>query len=574
MHDPSPEVIYRFGSFELQPNRGQLLDNLRPIAIGQRAFDVLTILVERAGELVTKEELLQRAWPGLVVEENNLQVQISALRKVLGARAIVTTAARGYRFTLELVGEKARTGAAPGSGAAELIAVLPLKNLSGMKEEEYFADGMTEALITDLAKLGGLKVISHRSVMGFKEGSEPPANIGRSLGASAVVEGSVLRSGDRVRISARLMRVESGEYLWAERYDRELADIFALQDEVARAIAQAIGRTLRPMASSGSRRVDHEIYLLDLRGRHFTQQRNEAGYRSALAMFEEAASRDPLYAPAWVGIADSLNNLANHGFVAVQEIRARSLAAVRRALELDETSEEAHRVLAFCESTRDWNRAIAHYERALDLNPYSASTNYWFGCCLATVGQFERAHELLRRAHELDPLSLIVPTVQGVTYAYARSYDEALPFFSQVLGVDPDFHPALWYQGRVLVELNRYEEGIDALKRAHELGGKPPRLLGYLGYAYARAGDTRRARQCLDELRALAQQERYVSPYFPALILSGLEEHESALDRLEQADATGDQMLWDYLKVDPQWDRMRALPRFQALMRKIAYPEA
>jgi TolB-like protein/Tfp pilus assembly protein PilF len=571
MNGAAPEVIYRFGSYELHPNRRQLLDNGRPVAIGQRAFDVLTTLVERAGELVTKEELLQRVWPGLVVEENNLQVQVSALRKVLGTHAIVTTAARGYRFTLELGGQMAKVAAAP-AGAAELIAVLPLENLSG-QQEEYFADGMTEALITDLAKVGGLRVISRSSVMRFKGSKEPLAKIGRALGASAVVEGSVLRSGHRVRISARLVRAETDEYLWAERYDGELADVLGLQDQVARAIARAIGQTLRPMAVSAPRRVDHEVYLLDLQARHLTQQRNEAGYRTALKMFEEAVAKDPTYAPAYVGIADSLNNLANHGFVPEQHVRARSLAAVRRALELDETSAEAHRVLAFCESNFDWARAIAEYERALELNPYSSSTYYWFGSCLAVVGHFERAHEMLRRAHELDPLSLVVPTVQGLVYSYARRFEEALPFFSRVLRIDPDFHPALRYQGEVLVELHRYEEGISALTRSYELGGKPSRHLGYLGYAYARAGQIERARQCLDELDTLGQTQ-HVPPYFPALVLSGLEEHEAALDRLEQGHAVGDQMLRDYLKVDPQWDKMRGLPRFQALMRKMAYPEA
>jgi len=521
--------------------------------------------------LVTKDELLQRVWPGLVVEENNLQVQVSTLRKVLGTHAIVTSAARGYRFTLELGGHKVKVAAAP-AGAAELIAVLPLENLSG-PQEEYFADGMTEALITDLAKVGGLRVISRSSVMGFKGSRGPLAKVGRALGASAVVEGSVLRSGDRVRISARLVRVETEEYLWAERSDGELADVLGLQDQVARAIARAIGQTLRPMAASAPRRVDHEVYLLDLRARHLTQQRNEAGYRTALTMYEEAAAKDPTYAPAYVGIADSLNNLANHGFVPVQQVRARSLAAVRRGLELDETSAEAHRVLAFCESQFDWNRAIAEFERALDLNPYSSSSCYWFGCCLAVVGHFERAYEMLRRAHELDPLSLIVPTVQGVVYSYARRFEEALPFFSRVLRIDPDFHPALRYQGEALVELGRYQDGISALTRSYELGGKPPRLLGYLGYAYARAGENERARQYLDELDTLGQMQ-YVPPYFPALVLSGLEEHEAALERLERAEAVGDQMLRDYLKVDPQWDKMRALPRLQSLVRKMAYPEA
>jgi TolB-like protein/Flp pilus assembly protein TadD len=564
-------VIYRFDRFELHTNRRELLEDGLPLAVGQRAIDVLTALIERAGELVTKDELLERVWPGVVVEENNLQVQVSTLRRILGTGAIVTSASRGYRFALEVAGQPKLPAQA---GGGDLIAVLPLENLSRLQEEEYFADGMTEALITDLAKLGGLKVISRSSVMSFKGTKDPVSKIGRALGASVIVEGSVLRSGDRVRISARLVRAATDEYLWAERYDRDLADVLALQDEVARAIARAIGQTLRPTPVEAPRRVDHEVYLLDLRGRHLTQQRTEAGYRSALKMFEEAAAKDPMYAPAHVGIADSLNNLANHGFVPGQQIRTRSLAAIRRALELDETSPDAHRVLAFSESNADWNKAIAEYERALELNPHSPSTNYWFGSCLAVVGHFERAHELLQRAQELDPLSLMVPTVQGLTHVFARRFEEAFLFFDRVLSIDPDFHPALRYQGQALVEMHRYDEGISAITRSYELGGKPSRLLGYLGYAYGRAGKKERARECLEELDALARDGQYVSPYFPALVLSGLEEQEAALDRLERAELLGDQMVRDYLMVDPPWDRMRAQPRFQTLIRKMGYPES
>jgi hypothetical protein len=206
---------------------------------------------------------------------------------------------------------------------------------------------MTEALITDLAKIGGLKVISRGSVMGFKGTRQPLSEIGHSLGVEFILEGSVLRSRERVRISARLVRVETDKYLWAERYDRELADVLSLQDEVARAVAQAIDKTLHGRSATAPRRVDPEVYLLDLRGRHFWHQRTETSFRSALRLFEDAAARDPTYAPAYVGIAESLNMLANYGLVPAREIRPRSLAAAQRALELDPASADAHRLLAF-----------------------------------------------------------------------------------------------------------------------------------------------------------------------------------------------------------------------------------
>jgi TolB-like protein len=459
------------------------------------------------------------------------------------------------------------------AGSSEAIAVLPLENLSGQAAEEYFADGMTEALITDLAKIGGLKVISRGSVMGFKGTKEPLAKIGRALGVDWIVEGSVLRARDRVRISARLVRTETDECLWAERYDRELADVLTLQDEVACAIAQAVDQTLHRRPATAPRRIDPEVYLLDLRGRHLWHQRTEAGFRSALRLFEDAAARDPTYAPAYVGIAESLNMLANYGIVPPRDIRPRSLAAVCRALELDENSAEAHRLLAFVhwQFAFAWEPAISEYERALELDRHSPSTTYWFGAYLAVIGFFDRAHELLGRARELDPLSLVVPSVQGWTHIFARQFEAALPFLEQVLRIDPNFHLALWFRGEALIELGRYEEGLAALTRAYELGGRTSRLLGYLGYACGRAGQTERARSSLVELEERAQRHDYVPPYFPALVLSGLEEKERALDYLEQAYGDGDTMLRD-LKADAQWDRMRALPRFEALMRKMAYP--
>jgi len=458
--------------------------------------------------------------------------------------------------------------------SADAIAVLPLENLSGQQEEEFFADGMTEALITDLAKIGGLKVISRGSVMGFKGTRQPLSEIGHSLGVELILEGSVLRSRERVRISARLVRAETDEYLWAERYDRELADVLSLQDEVARAVAQAIDKTLHGRSATAPRRVDPEVYLLDLRGRHFWHQRTETSFRSALRLFEDAAARDPTYAPAYVGIAESLNMLANYGLVPAREIRPRSLAAAQRALELDPASADAHRLLAFVrwQFEFNWQAAIAEYERSLELDPHSPTTTYWFGAYLAVIGFFARSYELLDRAHELDPLSLVVPSVEGWAHIFERRFEEALPLLEGVLRINPDFHLALWFQGEALVELERFAEGIAVLKRAYELGGQTSRLLGYLGYAYGRAGETEQARQCLMELETRVQKRSYMPPYFPALVLGGMGEYDRTLDHLEQAYREGDTMLRD-LKADPHWDRMRSLPRFQELMKKMAYPE-
>jgi TolB-like protein/class 3 adenylate cyclase len=462
---------------------------------------------------------------------------------------------------------EAKSATRPSSGA---IAVLPLQNLSGEPAEEYFADGMTEALITDLAKIG-LKVISRASIIGFKGTKRPLTEIARELGVEAIVEGSVLRDHDRVRISARLVHVPTNEYLWADRYDRELSDVLSLQDEVARAVAGAIGQKLRAPTGPRPRKIDRGAYLLDLQARHLWHQRTEASFRAALQLFEDAVARDPTYAPAHVGIAEALSMLSNYGLVSPREIRGRAEAAVKCALALDQESADAHRLLAFFHWQFDfaWEKAIAEYERAIAINPHSA-TNYWYGAYLGVIGFFKKSHEMLERAHELDPLSLVVPSVQGWIRIFARQFEQAVPYCRQVLEIDPRFHMAYWFLGEALVELGQHEEGIRALEQAYHLAGQTSRLLGYLGYAYGRGERKSEAHECLAQLEERAKTV-YVPPYFEALVLSGLDERERAIDQLECSYRDGDTMLRD-LKADPHWDRLRSHPRFAALMQQMAYP--
>jgi serine/threonine protein kinase len=461
------------------------------------------------------------------------------------------------------------------------LVVLPLRNLSGDAAEDYLVDGMTEALITDLAKLGRLKVISRSSAMRFKGTTKSLEEIARELRVDAVVEGSVLRAGDRVRISAQLIRADTDEHLWAERYDRKLEDVLALQDEVARAIVTEVYAALRPGESPRRgdsdrvlpRKVDPEVYLLNLKARQHLLSRTGEGFRAARRLFEEAIALDPGYAPLYVGVAESAGFLANYGIVPPRDVVPTALDAIAKALAIDPKLAEAHRILGFMrwQFEFDWTGAIREYEIALELDPGSADTFYWFGAFLAVIGHFDRAIPLLRRAHELDPLSLIVPAVQGWTCYFARRYEEALPFYHRVLRIDPDFVPARWFLGETLVELGRHDEGIEALERALQLSGGLSRLLGYLGYAYGRAGRTEAAHRALAELRE-REKEAYVPPYFPALVHAGLEEAGPALDDLERAHAIGDTMLRD-LKVDPAWDRLRGEPRFVALMERMAYPD-
>ena len=315
------------------------------------------------------------------------------------------------------------------------------------------------------------------------------------------------------------------------------------------------------------------MYLLVLRGRHALEKRTEASFRAAFNFFNEAINLDPSYAPAYVGLADSQNMLANYGIVPPTEVLSRSLAAVQKALELDESSADAHRVLAFIhwQFQFDWMKAIAEYERALQLDPNSAITNYFFGIFLGVIGFFRKAEVFLRKAAEKDPLSLLIPSVQGWVLFFERRFEEALPHFHRVLAIDSNYHVAHWFLGETLVEMERFEEGIHALERALDLSGRTSRLLGYTGYAYGRAGKKDEAIKKLMELQK-RQTEQYVPPYFLALVYWGLGEVNLAIDHLEQAYATKDTMIRD-LKADAQWDRLWTEPRFQKLMEAMDYPK-
>jgi serine/threonine-protein kinase len=453
------------------------------------------------------------------------------------------------------------------------IAVMPLDNLSRDPAQEYFADGVTEALITDLAKITGLRVISRMSVMRYRAAPKALPDVARELGVDAIVEGSILTVGSRLRLTAKLVDAREDRHLWAERYDREMHDVFLLQDELVRAIAGEVKAKIHRDAAPPRRRVDPEVYHLDLKGRHLWNRRTEASFRAGLKLFEQAIAIDPEYAPAHIGVADCYAMLCNYGILPPSAGHPAAKAAIHRALDLDPSSGDAHRTLAL---TRwmfefDWKGAEESYRKALELHPANSLTSYWYGAMLGVSGKQFEGLELLKRAQELDPLSLVIPSVQGWTYYFARQYDEAVARCRRVLEIDPEFMAAHWFLGQALIETGQHDQAIRELETAIALAGPRSRLTGYLGYALGRAGRQAEARAKLAELDSAAR-EHYVPPYFFALIHAGLAETDRACDRLEEAWNTRDVMLRDLL-VDAAWDRMRAEPRFAALMEKMNYPE-
>ena len=452
------------------------------------------------------------------------------------------------------------------------LAVLPLQEIGG-RVEDLLADGITEALIADLARISGLKVISRTSVMRFRDSNEPLQEIARRLGVDALVTGSVRRSGNRIRISVELIEPVSERVLWADRYDRELEDVLRLQDEMARAIADGVhARVSQGERSTPTpRKVDPEVYMLDLKGRSQIELRTAASFRAALPHFRQALARDPSYGPSWLGIVRAHNMETNYGMTAAHQVRAEMETALARAREFGADPAE---VLGEQAQMRwqfdfDWTGAESEYRHALELAPNNARLWYWRGIALGTAGNFEPAFECLARAGSLDPLSYFIRAARGLLLYFANRIDESLACLRDVIELSPELASTYWLQGMALAAAGDYRGSLASSEVALARIGRIGRVLGYFGYAAARGGREHEARQLLSELEG--QSTQYVPAYFRAMVLHGLGDREAALAHLEQAWASRESMLRE-LKGERVWDGLREEPRFIALMTSMRYP--
>ncbi|MEP7132729.1 MAG: protein kinase [Acidobacteriota bacterium] len=463
----------------------------------------------------------------------------------------------------------------PGSAkpaAIQSLAVLPLANLSGDPEQEYFADGMTEALITSLAQLSGLRVISRTSVMQYKNVRKPLTEIARELKVEGIVEGSVMRAGARVRITAQLIQAATDKHLWAQDYERDLRDVLTLQSEVARAIAREVQVKIGPEEQGRlkkSQRVDPSAYEAYLKGRYHWNKRTEEGIKTGVSFFEQAIQLDPTYAPAYAGVADSYVVLQSHRFVPSAEAHPKAKAAARKALEIDETLSEAHASMAsVLWDDSDSIGAEREFQRAIQLNPGYSTARQWYGEFLSQKGEHERAITEARRAVQLDPLSLMIHRNLGMIYYMARRYDLAIQQFRATLEIGPDFSLAHSGLGWVYLQTGMRKEAIAELESARALSGADPGSTSALGYAYGVAGEREKALRLLDELKERSKGH-YVSPFDIAVVYVGLGEKEQAFEWLRKAceERAGD---LGTVNRDPAFDGLRADSRFAALARCIA----
>jgi len=476
-------------------------------------------------------------------------------------------------FGLIFGGRRARMPATPTPTKIQSLAVLPFENLSRDPDQEYFNEGMAEALITSLSQISALRVISRTSSMRYKGTKKSLPEIARELYLDAVLVGSVQRSGRRVRITAQLIHAPTDTDLWAGSYDREMQDVLELESSVARAIADEIQVKLTPQEKAhliGARQVNPEAYEAYLRGRYEWNKRTAKGLRRGADFFQQALAKDPGYAGAYAGLADSYFSLAYSADVLrPREGVPKAKAAALKALEIDESLAEAHATLGAIKLFYEWDWMGAEQElkRAIALNPGYATAHHWYGLCLGWIGRVPEARAELQRAHQLDPLSSIISTNLAWTSSLTHDYDRAIEQLSQTLEVDPKFWLAYWDLGGYKLALGRYAEAVSDLQKAVQFSRGSTGALGVLGYAYGVTGDRAKAQQVLQKLKKMAQS-RYVSPADLAIVEFGLGNKDQGFARLEEAYQDHSGFLVT-LRTEPLLDPWRSDPRFVDLLRRV-----
>ena len=608
--------IYEFGRFRLDLAGPTLFRGDQAIPLPPKAADALLLLVQNAGTIVRKEDLLKKVWPDAFVEEGSLSRTIFILRKALedggdGQEYIATIPKRGYRFACP-VRQVEGTSQVAGSGdltrgvdrhkvraialtlaistvllafyfsakryfrhsdsrpGLRMIAVLPFQNLTGDPAQEFVVDGLTEEMITQLGGLNHeqLGVIARTSAMTYKGSTKSVDQIGHELGVNFILEGSVRRWGDRVRISAQLIQTRDQTHLWAQSYEVDAGNVLNLQSDVAQAVAKEISLTLTPVARvrvASAAHVDPQVHELCLRGRYEWNKRTKAGLNQAISYFEQAISRDPSYAPAYAGLAEAYAVLPYYSEGSPNDTFQKAQAAAEHALQLDETLTEAHTTLGLVEASH-FNLVAAQreYKRALELNPNYATAHHWYSFCLWTMNRQKNALEELERARRLDPLSVIIYTDEARTLSAMHQPDDAISLLKAAIELDPNFAEAHRSLAVAYVQKGEISRAIAEARRGVELDPNDAEL-ATLGYAYGLAGKTEQARTILADLTK-PSRSLTVAPIYLSFVYIGLGQHDEALKYLERA--YQEHSLLNAGGPEAILDPLRSNPRFQDLMRR------
>ncbi len=571
----------RFGAFEVDLKTRELRKRGLRLKLQEKPFQILAVLLEKPGQLVTRQELRERLWPPdiHVGFERSLNTAVNKLRQVLGdtaenPRFIETLARRGYCF-IAPVERSGGAGAMDRPEAVESIAVLPFQKANGDPEEEYLTLGITESLIDALSRLPRVKVMALTTVVRYLRPDVDAQAAGRELGVDAVLTGRLVERQDTLLIAAELVDTRRGWRLWGGQFHCAPPDLLALEEEVAQEIAARLRgrRFARESAVPLKRRTESgEAYYDYLRGRYHANRMTPEGLSKALEYFHRAIEKDRHYALAYAGLADAHISTAFLSLQAPKEVFPQARNAALMALEIDDDLAEAHTALAEVKKFYDWDwlGAELEYKRALQLDPNSAQAHRLYSDYCLAVGWTHEALQEIRRALDLEPLSLVINMELAWSFYLTREYDQAAEQALKTLEMEPAFTPAQYALGLAYEQLNRYEEAIFAFETARRGSGNNPASLAALGHAYARVGKKHEAQQVLRELQEMTAR-RYVAPYWPAVICAGLGEVEAALDHLEKSYTERDVWLvWS--RVEPRFENLRAIPRFQDLSRRMNFP--
>jgi TolB-like protein/DNA-binding winged helix-turn-helix (wHTH) protein/Tfp pilus assembly protein PilF len=613
----------RFGVFEVDLRAGELRKQGVKVKLQEQPCQLLQILLERPGQVVTREELRQRIWPSdtFVDFDGGVNNAVRRLREALGDKAetprfIETLPRRGYRF-IGSISDSAPTPASGWSTMAGLpstttqpkralrigvligfasaglllalagfaphrwwpqqrgsvpqiqsIAVLPLQNLSGDPEQEYFAEGLTDQLITDLARIGGLRVISRTSIVGYQRTSKRTPAIARELGVDGIVEGTVERDHGRVRIRVQLINAHTDEHFWAASFDGDGNDAFRLEADVASDVAQQIGRRLTARTNqSPSPGIPAPLYEEYLKGRYYWNKRTPEGLTKAITQFEQVIQQAPRFAPAYSGLADCYNLLTVYEDTMPADTFSKAKAAAMKAVELDEGLGAAHASLGeiYFRFDWDWEAAEKEFRRAIELEPGYSTAHHWYAEYLVAMGRFDEGIAETEKALELDPLSLIINADAGWFFEMAGKSDRALLQLHRTLELEPRFSPTHLYLGEAYLRKEMYPQAIAAYRESASLGDSSSSAP--LGYAYGRAGKRAEAKKIIEQLH----RRPNMSPTSIAIVYAGLGDKNRAFALLERAFKEHDDSLI-YVRSQTFFDPLRSEPRFQALLRRMAFP--
>ncbi|RZL96644.1 MAG: tetratricopeptide repeat protein [Variovorax sp.] len=626
---PHEQAVFRFGEFVLVPSERLLLRDGKPLALTGKAFDLLATLVRHAGHLLTKDELLRAVWPGVVVEEVNLSVNVSALRKVLGAAPgavdwIETVPRQGYRFNAAvevgdiattqltppqelaisrevegasritgmpprlsrrkiawLLGGLSATAVAVVAGARWLrgratypsVAVLPF-TVDGAPNA-YLADGLVEGMINGLTRLRALRVTPRASAFRFRDAIGDPIAAGRALDVAAVVTGSLSRSGDGVRLQVDLVDVARNAQVWSTTYQVAAADLPQLEIRVMHDLAGAMHVQVAGAERAGLaiQPTPHpQAYQAYLQGRYLWNQRSETSLQGAIVQFRRAVDLDPRFTLAYAGLADAHTTLGYLGYLAPVSTFPIARPYALKALELDPSLAQAHASLAYIRFYFDWDweGARQEFSRAIELNPNDPVSHQWYAVYLLASGHPDRAFGEVQLAHRLDPLSLAINTDIGFHHYYNGRYGEAVSQLQSVLDMKSDFLLAHLWLARALLEMRRFDAALAETAVAEDKARDWLVLVAARGFTYAMAGMTSEAQAVLREMDTLATQ-RFVTSYGIALVHAGLGHKDEAFGWLDRAfEERSHWLVW--LRLDPRWKNLRDDPRFATLIERIKYP--